>query len=236
MDGKEGKWKKEMEKRTLSTLLNNKENEDENASTKKLKTNSPQISNSAKTTFSQPFTTVALNTPTDSGSKNTNYPTPSISSLSSSSSSSASKVKLTDQLALHQSSPMSTASTSKPQSKQSENLSKIVITSYDYTNESDSLVKVLKLVGRIKNPNEFAVCGEASEMPGHAGIFIKDYGLITPPLPIYQAEEMVKKMRPHTIDVNSKSVGSEFEMKEIYELDACDIEFKNPKVLFFFNE
>ena len=33
MDGKEGKWKKEMEKRTLSTLLN-KENEDENASSK----------------------------------------------------------------------------------------------------------------------------------------------------------------------------------------------------------
>ena len=223
MDGKEGKWKKEMEKRTLSTLLN-KENEDENASSKKLKTNSPQISNSAKTTFSQPFTTVALNTPTDSGLKTTNCLTPSISSLSSSSSSSVSKVKSTDQLAL----PSSPASTSKPQSQQS------VKTSYDYTNESDSLVKVLKLVGRINNPNEFAVCGEAGEMPGHAGIFVKDYGLITPPLPIYQAEEMVKKMRPHTVDVNSKSVGSEFEAKEIYELNAGDIEFKNPKVLFFF--
>jgi hypothetical protein len=226
MDGKEGKWKKEMEKRTLSTLLN-KENEEENASSKKLKTNSPQISNSAKTTFSQPFTTVALNTPTDSGSKTTNCLTPSISSLSSSSSSSVSKVKSTDQLALP-SSPMSIASTSKPQSQQS------VKTSYDYTNESDSLVKVLKLVGRISNPNEFAVCGEAGEMPGHAGIFVKDYGLITPPLPIYQAEEMVKKMRPQTVDVNSKSVGSQFEMKEIYKLDACDIEFKNPKVFIYF--
>jgi hypothetical protein len=226
MEGKEGKWKKEMEKRTLSTLLNKENEADENASSKKFKTNSPQIPYNMKT-FSQPFTTVALNTPTDSGSKNSNHLTHTISSQSSSYSS-ASKIKLTDQLTLS-SSPMSTASS------QQLSASKQVKTSYDYTSESDSLVKVLKLVGRINNPNEFAVCGEASEMPGHAGIFVKDYGFITPPLPIYQAEEMVKKMRPYTVDVNSKSVGSEFEAKEIYELNAGDIEFKNPKVFFCFN-
>ena len=216
MEVGKGKWKKEMEKRTLTTLLN-KENDDENPTTKKVKaptTDPHSLLNSIKT-FSNPLTTVVLNNQSNASPSNTKLPQTS-----------------TIKSAFSQQTP------SAPNLVQSKALfqqidSKATITTnYDYTNESDSLIQVLKLIGQIKNPNEFSVCGEASEMPGHAGLYIKGYGYITPPLPIYQAEELIHRMRPYGTNVDLKRVGgpSIFTIKDIYELDSCEIEIKNPKV------
>ena len=236
MEGKEGKWKKEMEKRTLSTLLLNKENEEENPASKKIKTtttDSHQLLNSIKT-VSNPLTTVILNNQAIATPSNTSTTpltsAPPPTKLASSPYSTPKPPSTPLPIASNVIKSHETQASSHLKQSESKSTTTRV---YDYADESDSLVRVLKLMSRIKNPNEFAICGVASEMPGHAGLFIKGYDYITPPLPIYQAEELVKRMRPSPSNVDSKRVGgpSAFTIKDIYEFDACDIEFKNPKVI-----
>ena len=86
--------------------------------------------------------------------------------------------------------------------------------------EKSSIIQIANLLNQIKKKEETSTWGKADEMPILPGLFVKDYGLISTPLPVYQAEDLVKRMQHATLDPKKN---------DIYELNSSDFEFKNPK-------